>query len=671
MALTWRNVDAPDFRSSVQGYETFSNLLGRAFGGLQQGLDRFDASQDKRVNTELAMNLLRYQDAAKYKDALSSGSLFAGVDPRRISAGTLAAAGARSTDLINQAVGEQNLAEGQYRFGRTKDINTRLDAAAPLVPGAISAARNGQNALNEFIKNNPALAGLPYDQAVGLANNALNAEQTDVQIDTGRQNYSQGAQRFGWEREDRATAEEADRVFMDISQNAFDQETAMSRLNGMKNINPKVYGAIQSRIQGSFPGTPAAEMISGAVGGGGGSGDPTRIITGGGEGNLGIGYVPPSVTNLGQAVAFGKDLNRRGQASSAMGVYQITQSTMEEFAPKALGNGWQNQPFDFASQDAVARKIFEASRGSADALRGRWVSLSPAQAEAVRKMPWEQARVVIARGESGADPRTLALGNAIVNQGITTSNMERNANTITSQYAKSAQDARPVADIAAELSKDPSFKGMNLGEINENIQSVIAEARRQNKTISAAVARDILKESLSSTWASRNLPSFLGGGDREGMTIDRSRVNELISSYSRGDVDRAVAGNANAALQVQTNQAAAAQFAAAQSRYQRGLAAARQGRNVDLAALQADVRRAEAAYAGTLQAAGADRGVTSFGRPENAPAGRPAPRPVAPARPLPPSSSYIPGRGPLVGNLTPEQQRVQDMLLRRYSGRTF
>lgn len=129
-------------------------------------------------------------------------------------------------------------------------------------------------------------------------------------------------------------------------------------------------------------------------------GDVSRVI----NSDAGGGYVPDSVKTLGQFVGFGKSLNQRGAKSSSAGTYQINGSTMAEFAPKALGPDWKQAPFNADTQERVGAEIFNWAKRQPDpakALRGRWVSLSPQTAQQLVQGDWQQARGVIAQGETG------------------------------------------------------------------------------------------------------------------------------------------------------------------------------------------------------------------------------------------------------------------------------
>lgn len=124
--------------------------------------------------------------------------------------------------------------------------------------------------------------------------------------------------------------------------------------------------------------------------------------------------VPESVQTLGQASDFATRVNRAGASSSAMGLYQITGDTLRDFAPRVFGTNWRNEAFTPAAQEQIAEAIFNSARGSAAALKGRWASLTTAEAERVRQLPWAQARVEIMRGESGGSVSSAPVQTASV-----------------------------------------------------------------------------------------------------------------------------------------------------------------------------------------------------------------------------------------------------------------
>lgn len=142
-----------------------------------------------------------------------------------------------------------------------------------------------------------------------------------------------------------------------------------------------------------------------------------------GNGQYGQPPMPLTQMPIGQAIEFGKNVlipnskaagvgrDSRGLiGSSAMGAYQITQSTLQEFAPQVLGPDWMNQPFSPEVQDRIGEAIFNSTGRDPAKLQARWASLNPQEAAAVARMPWDQAKRVIAEGESGGGTQIIAQG---------------------------------------------------------------------------------------------------------------------------------------------------------------------------------------------------------------------------------------------------------------------
>jgi hypothetical protein len=562
MPLTWRNVDAPDFSSSLSGIRAFSDLFGGALSGARAGLDRFDRSISDEQNSRFAMDLLSYQDPAAYKTALASGAVFEGVDPRRISAGNIQAAGSRAGDLLNQRLTELNTERTGYQYGREKETDAGRDAAAPYVEAALRGEKVPEGAFDRLRFNDR--MGLVKDRQA-YAVGELGMDSTRLGMKATEQQINQGATRFGWEGQDRqyllkqrADQENATGFIARLPysvENQADLEQ-MYRTPEFLALSPEaqlsVRNGAMSLLGGSLGGGASG---GGAPVGGGASGDPARVVTSGGAGNLGVGSVPSNVSTMGQAVEFGKSLNRRGQESSAMGAFQITQSTMEEFGEKALGKDWRTKPFDLQSQDAIARKIFESTGGDPVKLRNRWVSLDPGLAVRVARMPWEQARQVIAGKESGASPAQidsarfgtnfdsrLAAARSQDAQGrVTSQNPNAAAYTTTQQDTNST-----VNDVVSKLiGKDGPYAGTNRGFMTSQVRKLVVDAG-----VTPATAAKILENATTqkdfNTWdqvfrfTDRYGITKPGGFVAKGLGIDRQETTPNLPGGIRID-DRMVA----------------------------------------------------------------------------------------------------------------------------------
>ena len=113
--LTWRNVDAPDAYTAMQGLRQMSDSLSRAFTG---GSDALGAFKDQRAAAADQAGLaasLKFTDPVAYQEALRNGL----IPQENMTAEGTANLGNRATQLLNQQslgqdfkVGEQNLLKG-------------------------------------------------------------------------------------------------------------------------------------------------------------------------------------------------------------------------------------------------------------------------------------------------------------------------------------------------------------------------------------------------------------------------------------------------------------------------------------------------------------------------------------------------------------------------------
>jgi hypothetical protein len=109
--LTWRNVDAPDFRGSLAGLQVFNDSIKTAFGGLSTGIEAFKTDRAENADKAGLAAALQFQDPAAYKAALATGALAM----PNMSAKGLATLDARAPALANLATVEQALATAKIQ----------------------------------------------------------------------------------------------------------------------------------------------------------------------------------------------------------------------------------------------------------------------------------------------------------------------------------------------------------------------------------------------------------------------------------------------------------------------------------------------------------------------------------------------------------------------------
>jgi hypothetical protein len=158
--LTWRNVDAPDFRGSMAGFRESNDLLNSALGNLSKGLTDFRKTGIENADRELAARALQIQDPQALKQALASGVL----PVQGASAEALTAVGSRVTDLLRQSTVEQALKQSNYTFDRTQQADGATDQAKQLFAEVTNS--DGKDATLNAIKAKygPQYANLSLDQ---------------------------------------------------------------------------------------------------------------------------------------------------------------------------------------------------------------------------------------------------------------------------------------------------------------------------------------------------------------------------------------------------------------------------------------------------------------------------------------------------------------------------
>jgi hypothetical protein len=608
MPLTWRNVDAPDFRSSMEGYRSAADMIGGALSGLQGNLRTFDNGLNDQANTALMLKMAGIQDADTAKATLAT--LASDPDARRYNAAAIANATARPGALIAQAAGEQGLKIGQqtmrsndlaydqnqYGFGQIK----AADAAAPIVMAVRTAMQSGDRAgAEKLLAGNPALMGsLGYKNTNDFLTALQNDEQGKVGIDSGRvgiratelgmdqtrlnMSLAQSAEyrtqkQFNYQVEDRNDLKMGQQAFLGMASKIIpgDKESALAAFNSPEfaRLTPgarmAAFNSINSVVGNLFEPSQLAGMAgyAGTPAGGGGSGDGMNVMNYEAR-NGGFGSVPSNIKTMGDASSYADSINARGIGSSAMGPYQIVGNTRDGYAKKLFGDGWRGQAYSPENELKIATAIFNDNKGSASALRKQWVSLSPGEAESVRKMAPVDALAYIARKESGAAPNTGSPA-SLVDAAKMRLGQDRNGRSKAADLISAgANGPNNSLDAAKQLATDPTFKGTNVEFLKKEIDGMT------KRGVPIGTAMTILKESTTrneNSWLSPDVGVLFGNTsvriNKNGDRLDRTRINEEIARYSGGQVLNAAQSERDIVGAAGIQEAAQQKAAAATARY--------------------------------------------------------------------------------------------------------
>lgn len=631
--LTWRDVAAPDFRTSLEGYKTFSNMLGDAFSGLDRGLGKFDAGLSERANSEIMAAAIQQRDPAAFKKALEAGTILNGVDTRRINPETFQFLNNQAGTLLNQATAETNLENLNYNTGRTKDANSRTDAARDASNQYMVALANGdEGKAAQILAANPALLNQNADQVSALLSGGQNLTKGTVDIAGGRLNNTGKAQsnrredwQFGVDKETYAERKAGDAAAVEMLELSSDPESARAAFTSGRyaGLSPSAKLAALERLNGTFGNIFAPEDLgissgSGGAGGATPTGSADDITRGFNYVANGKGYsaLPSTVTTQGAARDYQQSMNNRGVRETAVGLYQIVGRTREHYAKKAFGDGWRNQPLNAQTDDLIAKEIFlDPKHRSVSAIRKQWVGLnkySDAQVANILKMPWEQAREYISKVES---PGGVSAGQVLADGNVASALIadrvnKNNINSAGPAWERSMTDTSSLSQVSGELVKG-EFSGVKRSWVESQIQNIYKRGIVNGKpTINYATAGEILKKNLrnqeKAPGAFEDIFNIRKAGQGSGRPDVKAIDNEGISAdiaelRGTGGVGRAIGQNSLAA-KAGSVQAAQSQLAQAQNQLARTLqrAQTQPGLAAQIPRLQARVEAAQAQLQGLL-----------------------------------------------------------------------
>lgn len=524
--LTWRNVDSPNFAGAKAGYRSSAELLNNAFDSLRQGLGDFQAQRTAEADSQVLANSLQFSDPAAYQEALKSGAILGGIDPSRVSSQTMGALASRAGTLINNSANE-------YDLNRAKETNAAMDAARPALVAIAEANASGDPAKIAAAQQQygPQLANLPaadilktYLTGQSLESGSLRNDATRFTNDTTVRNDgdTQAAIQFvNQARENNITTDgvRSSLINSDLSPGAKNKATEL--LGGMF---PGMFGPI-----GSTPG----------AGGGSGSAGSAAYDTVVGNGQFGSPSQPLSSMSIGQAIDFGQNVlipgtrgNRQlglpaDKGSSAMGAFQITQETLQDYARGALGSDWKDQPMSAENQEKIAEAIFnDRKQGN---LADTWVSLPDSTPGAYANTPWSEMRQIIARGEVGMDLPSMQEVAAAQGQ-LGQRTMANNAADGAAQdLVKNFGSNATVGSVSKQLAEGDAA-GADINKVRDQLVKIMRMSASKEyggngqPSINAAQAGAILQRSIvtSNPWSDDGNTGLTSSwwGDEVGVSDD-------------------------------------------------------------------------------------------------------------------------------------------------------
>lgn len=558
--ITWRNVDTPNFSGVGDSIRTFGNMIGNATTGLSDALGNFQNAARQDAGSALMMNAMRYQDPTEYRNALASGALFEGVDPNLITTRTLENLDNRAGTLLNQEGQAGTNAYNDYRFGRLKSSDAAMDAASPAVRQLALAYQSGDPKQIQVAQSQvgDALSTLPADQALEIMGRLQGQERGAI----GNQ---QSRFDLGVQMRNDADTQAAMGVMSQITRGAENANDARILAEAYsKQLSPVAQARLQELLARSYPGVYGNNV-------GAASAPGTAGTRAGSPYDTTYGFTPTATPitqmSIGDVVKH-QDGMKTNLGASPVGAFQINQATLQDFAPKVLGDNWASQPMSAENQEKIGKAIFEARKNGN--LKDTWAALPNSTPGAYKDMTWEQIKPVIAQAEVGANPLALvqsAQGNQAVSTlasgMIGTRLMENNAGGITPDYLRSLNDTSTVGEVASKL-LEGDFKGADKNWVVARINDI-----SQRANVSPAMAANVIQRAMTNVpegYISRGIDAlnpFITNEAGNGLRLNDRAVDQMVEGLKRGEPLEASVRNLGNAQAIQNIQAAQTAYDAA------------------------------------------------------------------------------------------------------------
>lgn len=561
--ITWRNVDAPNFSGVGDSIRSFSGLLGNATAGLSDALGNFQTAARQEVGNQVMQNALQYQDPTEYRNALASGALFQGVDPSLISNRTLENLDNRTGNLLNQATQQQALDYNTYRTGRMQDLDARGDAASPALRQLALAYQSGD-------PNTIARAQQQY----GGALDSLPADQ--VQEIMGRL-QNQGSNAIGQRRDlfnlgtnmrDDADSQAAIGVLSQIVRGAENPNDARILAEAYsKQLSPTAQARLQGLLAQQYPGTYGNNVTSAPGTAGTRSGSPFDVT-----------YQFQGTSKPITQMSIGEVTNHQAnmissQGASPVGAYQINKATLEDFAPKVLGENWRNMPLSPENQDKIGEAIFNARKNGN--LKDTWAALPDSSVGAYKNRTWNEMKGLIAQAEVGANPLAVqqaAQGNQAVSNLATgmigTRLMENNSVGNVPDYLRTLGDTATPGEVVNRLLEN-DFKGADRNWVLARVNEIA-----QRAGVSPAMAATVMQRAQTNVpenmiWRGlQGLNPFISNEAGNGTRLNDDAVDQMVGALQRGEPLEQSVRNLSTAQAAQNVQAAQQAYDAALAQLQ-------------------------------------------------------------------------------------------------------
>lgn len=418
-ALTWREVSAPDFRGAMQGFDNFSQTLNNAFNIARSTAQGVDNSITDRVNAEIMARIAGAQEVDQAK-ALAANILADPNNVRRMRDTTFSAVRNMPGDIMTRLTAEDTFKrsrEKQAIFDQLNPLSAQFQSL--LLKGDPTSIAQAQKLRDE----NMGLIGklTPEEQSPWLMGE-INTEKALMNLNSMRRADRKDIYVTDDFFADEDRTKEANKVLAAITQQGTsDFATAKKYVDSLGIQDAELYNGLIGKLKESFPAgdNPFAIRETVDLDFTPGSGSANRQYRNGspynavlGDGKYGLPTKNVSEMTMGEIVDFGQSvlipktraagvgkINGKTVGSSAVGAYQIVNTTMVELAKQMYPDNWRDVKFTPAVQDRMAEYLFNTNKHGN--LKKTWEGLPDSRPGAYANLSWPEMREIILAKEVG------------------------------------------------------------------------------------------------------------------------------------------------------------------------------------------------------------------------------------------------------------------------------
>jgi hypothetical protein len=533
-ALTWRNVDAPDFRTALEGVRQSGQMFDKAFDRAGDTLTDIDGNISERVNTQLQLEIL----AANTPDKAKAVAANLAMDPnaKRISTQTMAAARGRATELLTEKRAEIGVAADQddldnNRVTRARQVKqwAASDAAKPFMAALLTETDPEKQ--KAIMTANPQIFGdLTFEELKSATSAArdsakapLELESLRVGTDSVRQATKLAGERHVWDgerykRELRDDNERrlADKLYLKLNQYGLDGADTERYINEnpdeFRGYSPTVLASARARVIAERGGLQTSDFAGGDSGGGGpipGAGGGTD---GAGIGDALIESVLPGAKITGRE----RSAKRNKEVGGASDSFHLEGNGVEAFDIR-VGTGARTYAEALAKMKAkYGDRLVEAKNEE------NRPGYPPHWHFAVRTVGMDPAKYLgLTPSNSKALGAKVALDQAVKGDPV---------NEFASFIANGGGNITDVGAVARNLISG-NFKGENQGQVERDIvaiQNKYTDPNRPGVKLTAEQAGWIMNRSRTS--AKTGIQSLFGFG-AQGQNFDKKLMDQLGAAY--------------------------------------------------------------------------------------------------------------------------------------------